>query len=110
MINLKDKIVQNIESVLSNNLNGCNIYKQEFTQKISIMFNQTLFDGEYILEKDNMPKIAIFYAIGVDSITILFAKFLNIDSCTYSKSFSIGLFDIQKLTEVINTSFLQIQF
>jgi hypothetical protein len=41
-----------------------------------------------------MPKIAIFYAIGVDSITILFAKFLSLDSCTYSKSFNIGLFDI----------------
>lgn len=110
MNNLKDKIVQNIESVLSKKLNGCDIYKQQFPQKISIMLNQTLFDGEYILVKDNMPKIALFYSVGIDSITLLFAKFLSIDSCTYSKSFSVGLFDTQKLTNIIDTSFSQIEF
>lgn len=110
MNSLKDKIVQNIQLILSNNLNGCNIYKQQFPQKISIMLNQTLFDGEYLLEKDNNPKIALFYSVGIDSVTILFAKFLSTSSCTYSKTFNIGLFDIQTLESIINTTFSQIQF
>ena len=110
MTDLNTTIISNLESTLNSNLNSCTLYKQEFPEPISIGINIGAFDGQYILEKDNTPKVAVFYNISYNSLRLCFMKYTSNIGGVFSKIYNLPLFDTDKLEETITTVFSNIEF